>query len=254
MTANSWAALAVLFAASIVTHAQNQSKPAFEVASVKPADTADLRASISIEPGRFVATATLKALIGFAYDVEDHDIAGGPGWMNSSAWAIDARMENTAISSPTPELQQMLESLLADRFKLSAHRETREESVYQLLPAKTGSKLKAVASPGPPHLHNGRGQLGGESADTGMLARMLSGRLGRVVIDKTGLTGHYDFELTWVPAPGERDDGAIAGSLADPEAPALFTALQEQLGLRVQSAKGPVPYLVIDRAEKPEPN
>jgi len=148
----------------------------------------------------------------------------------------------------------LLQSLLADRFKLSVHRETREESVYELLPLKSGSKLKAAVAPGPPRLHNGRGQLSGQSADTGMLARMLSGRLGRVVIDKTGLTGSYDFELTWMPAPGERDDGAIAGSISDPEGPALFTGLQEQLGLHLRSAKGPVQHLVIDRVEKSDPN
>jgi uncharacterized protein (TIGR03435 family) len=247
------AALAVLFAASNATHAQNESRPEFEVASVKPANITDLRASIQADGGRFLASATLKALVGFAYDVEDHNIVGGPSWITSGAWLVDARTGGTT-PSPLPELQQMLQSLLADRFKLAVHRETREESVYELLSVKSGSKLKAAAAPGPPRLHNGRGQLGGQSVDTGMLARMLSGRLGRVVIDKTGFTGRYDFELTWVPAPGERDDGAIAGSISDPEGPALFTGLQEQLGLRLQSAKGPVPYLVIDRVEKSDPN
>ncbi len=175
--------------------AQNENKRKFEVASVKPADTTDLRASIQPDGDHFLASATLKALIGFAYDVEDHDIVGGPSWMNSGAWVIDARTGG-ATKPPLSEFQQMLQSLLSDRFKLVVHRETREEFVYELLPAKSGSKLKASASPGSPRLHNGRGQMGGQSADTGILARMLSGRLGRVVIDKTGLTGRYDFELT----------------------------------------------------------
>jgi uncharacterized protein (TIGR03435 family) len=83
---------------------------------------------------------------------------------------------------------------------------------------------------------------------------MLSGRAGRVVVDKTGLKGSYDFELTWVPATGERDDGPVAGDVADPDGATLFTALQEQLGLRLQPARGPVETLVIDHAEKPDTN
>jgi hypothetical protein len=133
MTAKSWAAVAILFTASSATHAQNESTPAFEVASVKPANTTDLRTSIQPDGGRLLASATLKALIGFAYDVEDHDIVGGPSWMTSGAWLIDARTGG-ATQPPLPELQQMLQSLLADRFKLSVHRQTREESVYELLP------------------------------------------------------------------------------------------------------------------------
>ena len=232
-----------------------QSQRSFEVASVKPANTDDQRTSIQIEPGgRFVASATLKALIGFAYDVQDHDILGGPGWIDSDLYRIDAKIGITLPQPAEPALREMLQSLLADRFKLSIHRESRDEAVYELVPVKAGARLKKAATPGPPSLSNGRGRIGGKAADTEMLARMLSGRVGRVVINKTGLKGSYDFDLNWVPVPGERDDGAIAGKLADPEGPTLFTALQEQLGLRLQSARGPVETLVIDRAQKPDAN
>lgn len=239
----------------VVTFAQTPPRRAFEVASVKPADTADLRTSIEIHPGgRFEAVATLKALIGFAFDVQDHDIRSGPAWIDSRAYRIDATMGSRVQQPSEPVLREMLESLLARRFRLSVHRETREEAVYELLPAKGGARLKAAASSGPPHLSNGRGRIAGQAASTGMLARMLAGRVGRVVIDKTALQGTYDFELTWVPAPGERDDGAIAGALGDPDGPTLFTALQEQLGLRLQPARDAVEVLAIDRAEKPDAN
>jgi uncharacterized protein (TIGR03435 family) len=148
----------------------------------------------------------------------------------------------------------MLRSLVEERFHVSTRRESREESIYELLVAKDGPKLTAAAAPGPPRLSNGRGRIGGRSIDTGILAKMLSGRLGRAVIDKTGIAGKFDVDLSWTPAPGERDDGEIAGQLANPDGPALFTALQEQLGLRLQPGKGPVSTLVIEHAEKPDAN
>jgi len=148
----------------------------------------------------------------------------------------------------------MVRALVEDRFHVSARRENREQSIYELLVTQDGPKLKAAAAPGPPRLSNGRGRIGGRSIDTGILAKMLSGRLGRAVIDKTGVTGKFDIDLIWTPAPGERDDGEIAGSLANPDGPALFTVLQEQLGLHLQSGKGPVGTLVIEHAEKPGAN
>jgi uncharacterized protein (TIGR03435 family) len=232
---------------------QPTAKLAFDVATVKPAETNDLRMSMDVQPsGRVIASATLKALIGFGYEVQDRNISGGPGWIDATAWRIEA----TSSTAPLTEtqLRAMVRSLLEDRFRISARRESREESIYELLVAKDGPKLKAAAAPGPPRLSNGRGRIGGLSIDTGILTKMLSGRLGRAVIDKTGITGKFDVDLAWTPAPGERDDGDIAGQLANPDGPTMFTALQEQLGLRLQSGKGPVSTLVIERAEKPGAN
>ena len=255
MNRKSWALLALFCASPVIALERTPAGQAFEVASVKPADAKDQRTSIEIQPGgRFEATATLKALIGFAYDVQDRDIRGGSGWIDSIAYEIDARMGSAVEPPAIVTVRGMLRSLLEDRFHLSTHRESREEAVYRLLLAKGGAKLKEASSPGPPRLSNGRGRIGGQAADTGMLARMLSGRVGRVVIDRTGLKGRYDFELTWVPAPGERDDGAIAGEVADPDGASLYTALQQQLGLRLQATRDPVETLVIDRAGKPDAN
>jgi uncharacterized protein (TIGR03435 family) len=116
--------------------------------------------------------------------------------------------------------------------------------------AKGGSKLKPSAPDLPPNLNNGRGHLSGKSAPIGDLAKMLAGRVNRVVVDKTGLSGNYDFELNWTPGPGENSDGPADNR----DAPTLFTALQEQMGLRLQPARGPVDILGIAHAEKPESN
>jgi uncharacterized protein (TIGR03435 family) len=249
------ATAAALLMPWLSTFAQNQGRLTFDVASLKPSDTSDPRASIEVEPGgRFAASATLKALIGFAYDVQDRDIVGGTGWMDSRLYQIDARMSGAGQSPTTDDLRERLQSLLEDRFRLSVRRGRRAESVYELLVAKGGARLKESSAPGPPHLSNGRGKISGQSAETGVLARMVAGRLGRAVIDKTGLKGAYDFELHWAPVPGERDDGAVAGSPADPEAATIFTALQEQLGLRLRSARGQVEILVIVHAESPDAN
>jgi uncharacterized protein (TIGR03435 family) len=221
--------------------------------TVRPAETNDLRMSMDVQPsGRVIASATLKALIGFGYEVQDRNISGGPGWIDATAWRIEATSNIAPLSES--QLRAMVSSLVEDRFHVSARRESREESIYELLVTKEGAKLKTAAAPGPPRLSNGRGRIGARSIDTGILAKMLAGRLGRAVIDKTGLTGKFDVDLTWTPAPGERDDGEIAGQLANPDGPTLFTALQEQLGLHLQSGKGPVTTLVIERAEKPGAN
>ncbi len=184
--------------------------------------------------------------------MQDRNISGGPGWLDATAWRIEATSNTAPLTEP--QLRAMVRSLVEDRFHVSARRENREESIYELLVAKEGPKLREAAAPGPPRLSNGRGRIGGHSIDTGILAKMLSGRLGRAVVDKTGLTGKFDVDLTWTPAPGERDDGELAGALPNPDGPTLFTALQEQLGLRLQSGKGPVSILLIERAEKPDAN
>jgi uncharacterized protein (TIGR03435 family) len=209
--------------------------------------------SMDVQPGgRVIASATLKALIGFGYEVQDRNISGGPGWIDATAWRIEAKSNTVPLTES--QLRAMVRSLVEDRFHVSARLESREEPIYELLVAKDGPKLTAAAAPGAPRLSNGRGRIGGRSIDTGILTKMLSGRVGRAVIDKTGVAGKFDVNLSWTPAPGERDDGEIAGALANPDGPTLFTALQEQLGLRLQSGKGPVSTLTIERAEKPDAN
>jgi uncharacterized protein (TIGR03435 family) len=157
----------------------------------------------------------------------------------------------------------MLQTLLEERFKVAVHRETRMEPIYELVVPKEGPKLKPTAGPDA----NGRqgffcrgrglGPCTATNADIGALVRMLSQMLGRPVRDKTGLANKYDYTLTFAPEPTQLAPGAPAPDAVQPvdsNAPSIFTALQEQLGLKLESTKGPVEVLVVDNADKPEPN
>ena len=268
--ASSAALLAFVFAGSLaprwIAFAQQTPRPEFEVASVKPADANDQRFFVGSQPGgKFNANANLKLLIGVAYDVRNHQISGGPNWIDSAKFEIEARAESSAALPPGPaggaQMRLMLQSLLAGRFKLTLHRETRQEQVYELVVAKGGSKLKEAADTGkdgPQGMRMGRGQLTGTAAPIGILVNVLSQQLGRSVIDKTGLNGKYNFSLTYTPEPGQGGPfgppGPDAPPPPDPNGPSIFTAIQEQLGLRLESTKGPVDMLVIDHAEKPDAN
>jgi bla regulator protein blaR1 len=267
VTASTLVLAALLLAASLaprwLAFAQ---QPSFEVASIKPGDPDSRRVSLGIRPGNHFGTtnASLKTLIGFAYDLRDHQISGGPNWLDSARFDIDAKPDPAVIIPKGPDgagqMRLMVRSLLADRFKFAAHRESRQEQVYELVVDKGGLKMKEAAPLGPNQgfgLRMGRSELIGTGSPVALLANQLSQRLGRSVIDKTGLTAKYDFTLKWTPDPGpaagkpEPDDGEPA---PDPNGPSIFTAIQQDLGLKLQSAKGPVEVLVIDHAEKPDAN
>jgi uncharacterized protein (TIGR03435 family) len=225
----------------------------------------------------------LKTLLTFAYDVREFQITGGPGWINMDRFDIVAKAERSAGAENPPDdprkmteeqrktvgdqMRERLRALLAERFQLTLHRETKEQSVYALVVAKGGPKLQqaqAMEGTGPrgPMMRMGRGELSGQGVELEMLTRTLSSQLGRTVIDRTGLKGNFDFKLTWTPDPGQSatplgggpPPGADAPPPPDPNGPSVFTALQEQLGLRLESQKGPVEMLVIDRVEKPSEN
>ncbi len=237
-------------------------QPAFEVTSVRPNPSGAGSATGPYLAGsRVVATnVSLEMLLERAYRVFPFQISGGPSWLNADRFDIEGK------ESGNPSEEQawpMLQSLLADRFKLSIHRETKEMPVYELTVAKGGVKFKegkCVGTPGPSNPCGGvsgsrRGTLMGRVASVSDVAESLSATLGRVVVDKTGLTGNYDFDLQWTP------DESVLRGLRDPDAPppdpngpSIFMALQEQLGLELKSAKGAVEILVIDRAEKPDAN
>lgn len=234
-----------------------QPKVAFEVASVKPGDPGSRNVSMLMQPGgRFTTTnASLKMILGFAYDVRNHQISGGPNWLESARFTIEAKADSATPMPPgsagIAQFREMVQSLLADRFKLLVHRETKEEQVYNLVVDKGGSKLKEAVNtgkPGPRGLRGGGGRLTGMGAPMLIFVNYLSQQLGRSVIDKTGLKGTYDFTLEWTPDPGQ----ALAipappdAPPPDPNGPTIFTAVQEQLGLRLESAKGPVEIIVID--------
>jgi bla regulator protein BlaR1 len=237
----------------------------FDVASVKPADPDSQRTFIGMQAGgRFTASASLRALIGFAYQMRSYQISGGPRWLDTANYSVEGRPQEGISMPPGPEgirvLIPMVQSLLADRFKLVVHRETKEGQIYNLVLAKDGAKLKESENkPGRFRGvgNGGPGQLTGTSAPLGVLAVVLSERIGRTVIDKTGLTGTYDFELKWSPDPGQSAAGLPAGisnQASDPNGPSIFTAIQEQLGLKLESARAPVDVLVVDQAEKPSEN
>jgi uncharacterized protein (TIGR03435 family) len=260
--------------------------PSFEVASIKPNRSGDMRFFISMAPGRFTATgATTKFLIEDAYDVKDFQVSGGPSWINSERYDIEAKEPDSVVEELPklpPEqrrkvLRSMVQSLLADRFKLKLTRGTKEMPVYALVVAKNGPKLQeakpvdtqADAPSGPgghPHLPMMRmspGELTGQGVALSFLASALSQQLGRTVLDQTGLKGNYDFTLKWTPEQGE---GMMLGGPGgggpppdsapppDTSGPSIFTAIQEQLGLKLETTKGPVEVLVIDHVEKPSEN
>lgn len=236
----------------------------FEVASVKRADPSSPGAGVRLQPGgRFTTTASLRSLIEFAYDIRDFQISTeGPKWYESELYAIDARPTDAVALGPAgvndasaKPIRLMVQSLLAERFKLAVHTESRVMPVYSLTVAKSGPKLKEnLAGPGPELRGTAAGHVAGERLTIPLLARFLSLMLGRIVLDQTELTGNYDFTLEWRPESNE-PRGPEAVPPADTDArPSIFTALQEQLGLKLESAKAPVETIVIDRAEKPEAN
>jgi uncharacterized protein (TIGR03435 family) len=237
---------------------------AFEVASIKPSDPGTTGFRIGIEPGGvFTArNVTLKIMIEQAFEVRDFQISGGPGWMDTQMYDITAKGNGPEVSEY--ELARMtdeqrnrfqqsmlarLRTLLADRFQLKVHKETKEMPVYALVVAKGGPKIvKSGDSFGPQsglkgqRTTEGKTQLTGTQFPLSSLVRALSNQVGRVVIDKTGLTGNFDFKMTYAP------------DLADSDGPSIFTALEEQLGLKLDSQKGPVEVLVIDGAERASEN
>jgi len=247
----------------------------FEVASIKPA-APDARGMFirTTEGGRVnVTNMTLKEIIVLAYRIQPFQIQGGPPWVSTERYDISAKPEGKPKDG---EIQLMLQALLKDRFQLTLKRETRELPVYALVLAKKDGALGAnlveskegscaVPDPNAPPKPGQRncGQqmmsprsLKAVSAPMNQVIPMLARMLGRTVVDKTGLTGKYDIDLQWTP-----DETQLAGlspearaASSDASGPSIFTALQEQLGLKLESQKGPVEVFVVERAEKPSEN
>ena len=233
--------------------------PKFEVASIKPSNSEDRRPFFNQTAGQYtVRNSTVRRLIQAAYMIKDFQIAGGPEWMNSDLYDISAKPET---SVPWEQMAEMVKSLLADRFQLVIRKENKEMPVYALVIAKNGPKLKAADEAAPKVIRVRRGLLTAPMGDMPMIAGLLSGFLGRSVINKTGLTGAYDVKLEWVPdeyqvamfARMQVPDG-FGAPAPDWHGPSLFTALEEQLGLKLESQKGPVEMFMIERIERPSAN
>jgi uncharacterized protein (TIGR03435 family) len=239
---------------------------AYTVASIKPNKSSDDRFMLRPLPGGgLTATGvTLKMLIGFAYGVFAYQISGGPTWIGTERWDIQAKTDGVEGRLPPAQSGALLRALIEDRFQLKARRESKEMPVYALVVAKNGPKPKL--HPSDPANAKPSAMLGGgsgiftDSSMAGFAAR-LSEQLGRPVIDRTDLKGGYDFTLQWTPAPGEGSAESIGlppraepPAPGDSNGPSIFTALQDQLGLKLESTKGPAEILIIDNVERPSEN
>jgi uncharacterized protein (TIGR03435 family) len=263
--------ISVLLVAAGATFAQSPAtRPAFsdfEVATVKPtAPDWQGGAYFTMQGGhRFIVqNYTLKALIGAAWNLNPRLISGGPTWAGSDHYDVVAGTPGE-LSPDTDEQMSMLRTLLANRFKLTFHREQKELSIYALTVANGGPKIKQSDA-----LPSGvrqalvfrlfperRALLPARDATMAEFASVLQrGPLDRPVVNKTGLAGRYDFSLDWAP-----DESAFGGLIAgrqplpdDAAEPDLFTAVQQQLGLKLEATRGPVVTFVIDQAERPSEN
>ena len=235
--------------------------PSFEVATIKPSKPDEDGAGYSLD-GRHVSTenTSLDNLIGYAYDIHRKQIAAAPDWADSDKYDI-AGVPDLPGEPNDIQMKLMVQKLLADRFQLKFHREPRELSVYVLAVAKNGPKnLTRSAASGEGFSIPIGGAKGGvkmtvyNGTMTNFAIFGLQGAVvDRPVVDRTGLTDRYDFALKWMP-----DDSQFGGHTQFPEVkdslPSLFTAIQEQLGLKLEPMKAPVDVLVIDHVEKPSPN
>jgi len=252
----------------------------FEVASIKPSDPMG-RGQFQIHPGGTLdfRAVTLHSMILWAYDIRDFQLSGGPAWTASHRYDVMAKSaKNDLDSKPassttapaegnvvTDPIRLKLQALLADRFHLKLRREMRELATYALVVGKNGSKLKENDAPVRDWMQWGIGRLKGTHVDMRFLCVHLSRQVDRTVIDETGLKGNYDFELNWIPNSGParlpgvpdsltslpRDDGPAP---APSNGPSIFTAIQEQLGLKLEAKKGLVAYYTIEHAEQPSDN
>jgi uncharacterized protein (TIGR03435 family) len=221
--------------------------PTFEVASVKPAHPdADRRnsSSMKMDLGRVTLTnVPLKRLIMAANDMKDYQVAG-PDWLDSERYDIVATMARETTSD---DVLRMLQGLLSERFHIAFHNESRELPVYALTIGKTGHKLKEVEF-GRSSTSTHPGKMEAHGIPMPNLAEMLSRMIDRPVIDSTGLKGFFDFNLEWTPDDARLPDpGVIVDSAVGPN---LVVALQQQLGLKLESRKAPLDVMVIDRADK----
>jgi uncharacterized protein (TIGR03435 family) len=282
--------LAVSLAPPTPLRAQAQvsaSRPSFEVASIKENTSGDSRTRMATEPGGhlLVTNAQLKELIAVAYlnpqPFLDH-VLGGPDWLASARYDINAKAITDfepRPDGPAKELLQMMQSLLEERFKLRTHHETRELPIYQLVVARADGRLGPEMRPSdsdcdaiaagiragvPPPRKPGEpppcGSMGGPAriiaggVTMPQFATTLSTRLERPVVDKTNLTGRFKFTLAFTPEQMPTGTPPPGVPPIDPNGPSFFTALQEQLGLKLESVKGPVDVLVVDSIERPTPD
>jgi uncharacterized protein (TIGR03435 family) len=275
--------------AALVT-AQESTTSSFEVATIKANKSGELRQFIQRQPGGRVTVTNMpvRALITFAYQLAQFQLVGGPAWITNDRFDVIAKLEGNPEFGPPGSgldpIQRAMQTLLADRFQLKLHRESRDLDIYALVMAKPGgapgpglkksdidcaemARARRGQPPpqGPPPIPAGGGPIPCSVMGTPGIIRvggfpisqittMLGGMTGRMVVDRTGLTGNWEFVLTFAPPQGGPPPGAQLPPgipAPDPDAPSLFTALQEQLGLKLEATKGPVDVTVIEGIEHP---
>jgi len=258
-------ALAVLAVAAATFGLRAQDPVTFEVASVKasagcPPACGLIRPTVGTG-GYHIEGAFLRTIMTVAYTVTDRQISGGPAWINTDRFDIEAK---AAGSRTTDELHVMLQHLIEERFNLKLRREARQESVWNLVVAKGGAKLTAHDPEDKDYPPIG-GQmvkapdgsvcpgLMGHNVRMDYFAFFLSRTLDRAVIDKTELTARYDINLQFMPDGAKFGDGG-AGPTVSPDCTDLYSALPKQLGLKLEAGKGPVDFLVVERVDKPTEN
>ena len=273
--------IAVLYLLSPTAQAQQPASPAFEVVSIKPNTALDRSGMISSPLGtQFrVSNIALRMIITYAYDLRDLDLVDAPGWTSAEKFDITATYPATA-SHTLEEAQLMMQRVLSERFGLRVHRETRELPIYRLVKARDDGKLGPNLVPsdvdcvkwlaekksqiiGTPPIGPGgarpaclmvpsRTYLLAGTKSVSDLARALETIVDRNVFDATGITGNFDMTLLWTATPGL--DGQPSAVANNTDSVSLFTALQEQLGLKLEPARGPGEVLVIDSVQRPTPN
>lgn len=215
--------------------------PAFEAATIKPSKPEIGHSGSHSRPGRLVMDGqTLKSLICIAYNVKDFQVSGGPKWITEDRYDINAKAEGAANGD---QLRQMLQTLLADGFQLVFHHEQKILPSFAMVPLKSGLKVQPVEGTDGSHSSGSRGTLTVTGMSMAKFADSLTRQLGAPVTDQTGSPGAYNFKLEW-STDGDKDDLQSA----------FLSALQTQLGVKLESRKLPVDTLVVDRAEKPSEN
>jgi uncharacterized protein (TIGR03435 family) len=241
--------------------------PFYDVVSIHPHNALDDNINFDISASNFTeSNASLKQLISYAWGIREDLISGLPGWADSARFDVTAKVSDPDLSAIRKLTKQqrgaMLRPMLTDRFHVKAHTETKTLAVFNLVLTKGGPKFKPsppptidpdnpTANKRPSGTWIRNQDLTATAITMDGFADTLANQLNRTVIDKTGLTGEYDLSLKWTPDPllNNPDDNGAAD-----HPPNLFTALQEQLGLKLDASKGPVETLVVDHAEQPTPN
>jgi len=252
-------ALFLTFASASFAEPTTPSRLTFEVASIKPSQSGTGIYTIKPLPGGSGYTAQnapVKLMISLMYKVPMRQIVGGPDWINTDPYDVEARADH---AYSVDDLHAMFQNLLADRFNLKFHKETREGPVYALTVDKSGLKMKADGTGqamGIPIVPAGIGTFKGTQVPMQYLSYWLGQQLqydGRPVVDETGLSVSYDFTLSFAPQlPPNVSSDKLPVEMQ--ELPSIFDAVKQQLGLKLEAAKGPVEYFVIDHIDKPSAN